>query len=248
MIPIRDDNPQINKPIAVYIIIALNIAAWLFIQGMGGTQLNESICHYGLIPHDLFSDGFNQFNSSGHCNNGAGWLGVFTSMFMHGSWMHIIGNMWFLYVFGDNIEDAMGSIRFIIFYILSGIAAAVAQVTIDPDSLIPMVGASGAIGGVMGAYIMLFPRVKVHMLMFIFIIRVPAYAVLGYWIVLQFLGSLNDNAGGGVAFAAHIGGFIAGAILIWTFKDDELLVNHPYHGWKQVKKPTDIWQDPKNRQ
>ena len=248
MLPVRDDNPQINKPIAVYVIIGLNIAAWFLIQGMGGTQLNESICHYGLIPSDLFSSGLNQFNNSGQCSNGAGWFGIFSSIFMHGSWMHIIGNMWFLYVFGDNIEDAMGSIRFVIFYLLSGIGAAAAQVAIDPDSLIPMVGASGAIGGVMGAYIMLYPRVKVHMLMFIFIIRVPAFAVLGYWIVLQFLGSLNGSPGGGVAFAAHIGGFIAGAILVWKFKDDELLVNHPYHGWNQTKNPTDIWHDPDNRQ
>ena len=124
MLPVRDDNPQINKPIAVYIIIGLNIAAWFLIQGMGGTQLNESICHYGLIPSDLFSDGFGRFDSTGQCSNGAGWFGIFSSMFMHGSWMHIIGNMWFLYVFGDNIEDAMGSVRFVIFYVLSGIGAA----------------------------------------------------------------------------------------------------------------------------
>lgn len=248
MLPISDDNPQINKPIAVYAIIGLNVLAWVLLQGLGGDRLDSSICAYGLIPADLFSDGLRQFNTTGMCNEGAGWFGILSSMFMHGSWMHIIGNMWFLWVFGDNIEDAMGSVRFAIFYLLSGFFAAVAQIAIDPNSLIPMVGASGAIGGVMGAYIMLYPRVKVRMLMFILVIRIPAFAVLGYWIVLQFLGSLNGSSGGGVAFAAHIGGFLAGALLVWKFKDDELLLNHPYHGWNQSKPPTNIWDDSKNRQ
>jgi membrane associated rhomboid family serine protease len=250
MFPVRDDNPQINKPIATYIIIGLNVAAWILLQGAGmGEQLNTSVCQFGLIPSDLFAS---SFSSTGHqaCSTGSGWFGVFSSMFMHGSWMHIIGNMWFLWVFGDNVEDSMGSIRFAIFYILSGLLAAAAQVFSQPDSMIPMVGASGAIGGVMGAYIMLFPRVKVHMLVFIIIIRVPAVAMLGYWIAVQVMGGISSMSatGGGVAFWAHVGGFVGGALLSLVFKDDELLFDHPYHGWKKQEEPENIWNDPSNRQ
>jgi membrane associated rhomboid family serine protease len=171
-------------------------------------------------------------------------------MFMHGSWMHIIGNMWFLWIFGDNVEDSMGSVRFTIFYLLSGFAAAAAQIISGPSSLVPMVGASGAIGGVMGAYIVLYPRVKVHMLVFIMIFRVPAIAMLGYWMVMQVLGGVSSigASGGGTAFWAHVGGFAAGAILVLIFKDEELLITHPYHGWRQKDDPANIWQDPSNRQ
>jgi len=224
MFPIRDDNPQINKPVATYAIIALNVLVWFLVQGMGSLS------------------------------NGSAWGGVVTSMFMHGGWMHIIGNMWFLFVFGDNVEDSMGSIRFAIFYLLCGLCAAAAQVAVQPASAIPMVGASGAIGGVMGAYIMLFPRVRVHMVVILVIIfwtfRVPAIAMLGYWIVVQFIGGLSSMgaSGGGVAFWAHIGGFVAGAILVWLFKDEELLLNHPYHGWQQSADAADIWKKPQNRQ
>jgi membrane associated rhomboid family serine protease len=256
MFPIRDDNPQINTPIATYALIALNALAWLLVQGLGSNEsLNASICQYGLIPVDLFTS-----SSSGAgqrmcaVTHGSPWSGVFTSMFMHGGWMHIIGNMWFLFVFGDNVEDAMGSVRFAIFYLLCGLCAAVAQVAVQPASAIPMVGASGAIGGVMGAYIMLFPRVRVHMFVILVIIfwtfRVPAIAMLGYWIVMQFIGGLSSvgASGGGVAFWAHIGGFVAGAALVWLFKDEELLLNHPYHGWRKAADPTEVWNDPKNRQ
>jgi len=247
MFPIRDDNPQVNKPIATYIIIGLNVAAWFLLQGAGmGEQLNMSVCQYGLIPADLFS-----LNAAGSpCPVGSGWAGVLSSMFMHGSWMHIIGNMWFLWVFGDNIEDSMGPVRFAIFYILSGLLAATAQVVSQPDSIIPMVGASGAIGGVMGAYIMLFPRVKVHMLVFIMIIKVPAVAMLGYWIAVQVMGGISSmsSSGGGVAFWAHVGGFVGGALLALVFKDEELLLNHPYHGWQRSEDPTNVWDDPSNRQ
>ena len=256
MFPIRDDNPQVNTPIATYAIIALNVLAWFLLQGMGSSEsLNASICQYGLIPVDLFTS---TSASAGPrmCvfAHGSAWSGVFTSMFMHGGWMHIIGNMWFLFVFGDNVEDSMGSMRFAIFYLLCGLCAAVAQVAVQPASAIPMVGASGAIGGVMGAYIMLFPRVHVHMVVilviFFWTFRVPAIAMLGYWIVMQFMGGLSSvgAAGGGVAFWAHIGGFVTGAVLVWLFKDEELLLNHPYHGWQRSTDPIEIWNDPKNRQ
>ncbi len=256
MFPIRDDNPQVNKPYATYCLIAANALAWFLLQGFGfGEQLHASVCQYGLIPADLFADDLLNIRPQGVCPaGGAGWTGIFSSMFMHGSWMHILGNMWFLWIFGDNVEDSMGSVRFFIFYLLSGLCAAAAQVLADPSSAIPMVGASGAIGGVMGAYIMLFPRVKVHMaviLIFIFTtFRVPAVAMLGYWIVVQLLGAFSSlsSTGGGVAFWAHVGGFVGGAALVWLFKDDELLLNHPYHGWQAQRKATDVWDDPANRE
>ncbi len=255
MFPIRDDNPQFNRPYATYGLIAANALAWFLLQGMGfGEQLNASVCQYGLIPADLLSGDAVSTRRQVCPDGGAGWLGVLSSMFMHGSWMHILGNMWFLWVFGDNVEDSMGSLRFLAFYIISGLCAVAAQVLADPASTIPMVGASGAIGGVMGAYIMLYPRVKVHMAVILVIIfttfRVPAVAMLGYWIVVQLLGAFSSigSTGGGVAFWAHVGGFVGGAVLVWLFKDDELLLNHPYHGWQQQKSAAGIWDDPTNRE
>jgi len=252
MFPIGDDNPQINKPVTTYTIIALNALAWFFLQGMGsGEQLNASVCQYGLIPADLFSSSV--WESGPHmcrAGSGVGWGGVISSMFMHGSWAHILGNMLFLWVFGDNVEDSMGSMRFAIFYLLSGLCASATQILSGPDSFLPMVGASGAIGGVMGAYIVLYPRVKVHLLVFIMIFKVPAIVMLGYWVVLQVIGGISSmtSTGGGVAFWAHVGGFVGGAILVLILKDDELLVKHPHHGWHATKDPVDIWNDPSNRQ
>jgi membrane associated rhomboid family serine protease len=151
-------------------------------------------------------------------------------MFTHGGWLHIIGNMWFLWIFGNNIEDAMGHGRFILFYLLCGVVAAGAQVLMAPNSAVPMVGASGAISGVLGAYLLLYPRVRVHVLVFLgfFVttIVVPAYLMLGYWAVLQLLGGLPSLGGrdvGGVAFFAHIGGFLAGILLIRLFIREDYL-------------------------
>jgi membrane associated rhomboid family serine protease len=251
MLPIGDDNPQINKPIATYTIIAFNALAWFLLQDMGGEQIRHSVCQYGLIPNNLFSaDSYS--NSAQGCRDiaGLGWTGIISSMFMHGSWAHILGNMWFLWIFGDNVEDSMGSVRFAIFYLIGGFCASALQVLSDPSSTIPMVGASGAIGAVMGAYIVLYPKVKVKLLVFIMVFRVPAIAMLGYWIVVQVMGGISSlsSTGGGVAFWAHVGGFVGGAILVHFFKDEELLVKHAYHGWNQTKDPADIWNDPSNRQ
>jgi membrane associated rhomboid family serine protease len=155
-----------------------------------------------------------------------------TSMFMHGSWFHIIGNMWFLWVFGNNVEDVMGRARFIVFYVLCGLAAATAQTMANPSSAIPMVGASGAIGGVMGAYAVLYPRAHVYTLIFLgFYVRtvaVPAAFMLGYWFLIQILSGLPTigNEAGGVAFWAHAGGFIAGIVLIYLLRDPELVAAH----------------------
>ena len=150
-------------------------------------------------------------------------------MFMHGGWLHIIGNMLFLWVFGDNVEDVMGPFRFALFYLLCGLGAATTQILTDPSSLIPMVGASGAIGGVMGAYAILYPRARVHMLIvlvfYITTISIPAVLVLGYWFLLQLVSGLGSlgHSGGGVAFWAHIGGFVAGILLVFVFRRPDLL-------------------------
>jgi membrane associated rhomboid family serine protease len=158
----------------------------------------------------------------------ANWLTPISSMFLHGGWLHIIMNMWFLAVFGDNVEDSMGKIRFVFFYLLCGLAAFGTQALLNPDSSIPMVGASGAIGGVMGAYIVLFPRSPIDMLIFlgfwITTFRVPAFVMLGYWFFLQIISAVSTIGrpdGGGVAFFAHVGGFLAGVLLIFLFRRKE---------------------------
>ena len=140
--------------------------------------------------------------------------------------MHLIGNMWFLWIFGDNVEDAMGPIRFTLFYLLCGLGAAAAQAATDPASTIPMVGASGAIGGVMGGYALLFPRARILSLFIITTVSVPAFLMLGYWVLIQFLGSMQESTGGGVAFWAHIGGFVSGAVLVWIFRRSDYVQAH----------------------
>lgn len=247
MFPIRDDNPQIKTPYATYGIVLLNIAAWIFLQAFGREPgLSGSVCNFGLIPGELLQ---RATVGTGMCVIGdPSWHTTVTSMFMHGSWMHILGNMWFLWIFGDNVEDAMGSIRFVFFYLLCGLVAAAAQVAVDPASSIPMVGASGAIGGVMGAYILLYPRVRVHLLLilvfYVSTFAVPAWLMLGYWLLLQVLSGVTTFGvqGGGVAFWAHIGGFVGGALLIFVFRNRELLNRHPYHGWNPANPALRNWQ------
>ena len=171
LFPLRDENPLVRPPIATFILIGINVLSWVFLQGLGTAEaLGSSVCNFGLIPGDILGNipvgtGFPE-NNAGYCQvdgNGS-YLTVLSSMFMHGGWMHLIGNMWFLWIFGDNVEDAMGPVRFVIFYLLCGLGAAAAQTATDPASVIPMVGASGAIGGVMGAYALLFPRARICLL------------------------------------------------------------------------------------
>jgi membrane associated rhomboid family serine protease len=238
MFPYRDDNPTLATPMVTLLIIVGNVLAWLFVQGMGAEpNLSRSVCELGLIPGEFLGrlpEGYSvPMGPSTMCVIGEerSWYTPLTSMFLHGGWFHLIGNMWFLWVFGNNVEDSMGHLRYLAFYVLCGLAAAAAQTFINPSSAIPMVGASGAISGVMGAYIILYPRVRVHMLVFlgIFITRivVPAYLMLGYWFLLQIIGGgLATGEGGGVAFWAHAGGFIAGAVLIYVFRDPELVAKH----------------------
>ena len=239
MFPLRDDNPTLNASAATFGIIGLNAAAWVFIQGLGTEPaLVQSVCELGAIPGELLgrvAAGTEIPLGPGlacRINADPNWLTVFTSMFMHGGWFHLLGNMWFLWIFGDNVEDAMGPVRFVAFYLICGIAAVAAQAYTNPDSAIPMVGASGAIGGVMGAYAVLYPRVGVHMLLilgfYVDRIIVPAWLMLGYWFALQLIGGFPSLAeeGGGVAFWAHVGGFVAGVILVYLFRDRARLEAH----------------------
>lgn len=233
MFPYRDENPSILTPVVTIGLIAANLAVWLIVQGMGSeVPLATSVCELGLIPGDLLGrlpEGFAiPVGPRLACVVEAGtpWRTLITSMFLHGGWLHLLGNMWFLWVFGNNVEDSMGHTRFAVFYLLCGLAAAVAQVMVDPSSPVPMVGASGAISGVMGAYAILFPRVRIHTLVVLvvlfFRVAVPAWVMLGYWFLLQLL-STGMGAVGGVAFWAHIGGFVAGALLILPFRSADLL-------------------------
>jgi len=237
MFPYRDDNPTLDTPVVTLLIIAVNAAVWILVQGMGqDPALARSVCELGLIPGEFLgrvAPGTSLPLSPGEvCVLGVErhWFAPLTSMFLHGGWLHLIGNMWFLWVFGNNVEDSMGRVRYLAFYLLCGLAAAAAQTFMSPSSIVPMVGASGAISGVMGAYVILYPRVRVHMLVFLFVfvtrIVVPAYLMLGYWFLLQLLGGSAAQGEGGVAFWAHVGGFIAGAALISIFKDPELVQRH----------------------
>jgi membrane associated rhomboid family serine protease len=238
MFPYRDDNPTLATPIVTLFLIGVNVVFWVVVQGMGAEpNLSRSVCELGLIPGEFLGrlpEGFTlPLSRSMACVIGGerSWYTPLTSMFLHGGWFHLIGNMWFLWVFGNNVEDSMGRSRYLPFYLLCGLAAAAAQTLVNPSSPIPMVGASGAISGVMGAYVVLYPRVRVHMLvvLFIFITRivVPAYLMLGYWFLLQLVGGgLASGESGGVAFWAHAGGFVAGAVLITLFRDPVLVAKH----------------------
>jgi len=210
--PFSDDNPTTDKPYVCYCLIAICVFVFLWQSSLPTNLSNEAVYNFGVVPAALLGDQESYISPS---------LSVFTSMFMHGSWMHLIGNMVFLWIFGDNIEDSMGRGKFIIFYLLSGIGAAYLQAIIDPSSSIPMIGASGAIAGVLGGYLLLHPKANVNVLMwiiiFISVIRIPAFIVLGFWIIGQFFNA-SFGAEGGVAYFAHIGGFVAGMILIPFFK------------------------------
>ena len=206
--PISDDNQSNSKPYVCYSIIAVCCFIFLW-QSTLPTDLNQNaIYNFGVIPAALLGDQQSFISPA---------LTVFTSMFMHGGWMHLIGNMVFLWIFGDNIEDSMGHKKFLLFYLICGLLAALLQALINPSSPVPMIGASGAIAGILGAYLILHPKANINVLfwiiIFITVIKVPAFIVLSVWIISQFFGST-----GGVAYFAHIGGFIAGALLIYFFK------------------------------
>jgi len=228
MFPLYDDNPTELFPVVTIAVIALCVWVWWYVQGAGFSEqaLGSSICALGAIPAEVTGA---VAGGQGPCRlGGLTWQALLTSMFLHGSWMHLVGNMWFLWIFGNNVEDSMGHTRFVAFYLLTGLVAALAHVLVAPTSVTPIVGASGAISGVMGAYLVLYPRAAVHTLfIFIFIIRIipiPAWVMLGYWMLLQVASSaVTPAGGGGVAYGAHIGGFLAGIVLIFLFRNPKLV-------------------------
>ncbi len=235
MFPLWDENPTELTPFVTFVIIALNVLVWLGVQSGGaGTGFLASLCTFGAIPADVTGaiEGGDiiSLGPDAECRvAGYGWVTILTSMFMHGGWMHLIGNMWFLWVFGNNIEDSMGHGRFIAFYLLTGVVASVAHILTDAASIVPTVGASGAISGVMGAYLLLYPKVRVQTLFILFyfirVISLPAWVLLVQWMVIQVISGVASFGaeGGGVAFWAHIGGFVAGLALIKLFERPQLV-------------------------
>ena len=218
MIPLKDDNPTNSTPIITYIIIGICVVVFLLEISSPNYSSGALFYSWGVIPASLVHN----LQVPEEIYRVPPMATLITSMFMHGGFMHLIGNMLYMWIFADNIEDELGKTKFIIFYILSGIAAALTQVYMNTESTVPMVGASGAIGGVLGAYIVNHPRAKVLVLIplgfFTQIIKVPAIFVLGIWFILQFVSSaFSSSSGGGVAYGAHIGGFIFGAIAILFF-------------------------------
>jgi membrane associated rhomboid family serine protease len=260
LIPVSDENPTLHTPVMTWVILGLMFTAWFVVEGAlqsaSAFRMAVAVCNYGMVPGEL----------TGRAEVGVGvslgdglacvvdreainWLTPITSMFLHGGWMHLLGNALFFWVFGNNIEDSMGPARFAIFYLMCGLVAAGTHIIMDPSSPIPTVGASGAIAGVLGAYLVLYPKVRVNML-FIFviffrIIPLPAWVVLLYWFLVQLLSGwsqltpLRPEVSGGVAFWAHIGGFLAGVALIKLFEDRrrvaartrrEIIAGGPYTG------------------
>jgi membrane associated rhomboid family serine protease len=215
MIPIRDDQPRFSTPFVTYFLIAINVIIFLMEWALDPASLRGLIYEFGMVPSHVTG-----LISGGHASPAVALVPVFTSMFLHGSWMHVIGNMWFLWIFGDNVEDYLGHFKYLAFYLVSGVAAALAQIVVNPFSTVPNVGASGAIAGVLGAYFILYPKARVLTWLFVFFFYVPAWVMLGYWFVYQFLSGAATSitqAGqnsGGIAFWAHVGGFVAGIVLI----------------------------------
>ena len=220
MLPLYDDIPSSRRPVVTWILMAINIGIFV-IQVFTGSGQEVWAWKYGLVPYELTTGAEVTPNMSS-----SSVLNIFTSMFLHGDFMHLGGNMLYLYIFGDNVEDRLGHGRFIVFYLLSGVAATLFFVWTSPDLQIPLVGASGAIAGVLGAYLISFPKARIATLIFFgFFIRVvfiPALVVLGFWFLLQILSGLptvgSQAQTGGVAFMAHAGGFVAGMGLIWLMQ------------------------------
>ncbi|MDI6693255.1 MAG: rhomboid family intramembrane serine protease [Anaerosomatales bacterium] len=229
MIPIRDENPTRSFPIATVLIIAANLAVFLYEYSLDPVSLQGFMSRYALWPDRLLAAPL-----------GAAAFSVLTSMFLHAGWLHVLGNMLYLWIFGNNVEDRLGTARFVLFYLASGIVAAVAQVLAAGPASIPVVGASGAIAGVLGAYLVLFPGASVVTLIpiffFIEVARLPAFMVIGFWFLLQLgngVASLGaaTAAAGGVAWFAHIGGFVAGVLIALVVRATLPDRTRRYYGW-----------------
>ena len=222
MIPLRDANPTRRTPVVTLglIVACFVVFAWeLGLQATSEASLNAFVTEWGVVPAELLAAwGSGQVVSQETAT-------LVTSQFLHGGWLHLVGNMLYLWIFGNNIEDRLGRIAFLLFYLAGGVIAALAQVAVDPDSSVPLIGASGAIAATLGAYLVLFPGARITTLVFLGffyqLINVPAIVVLGFWFFLQLLdgiGSLGMETGAGIAFFAHIGGFVAGAAVGWLLR------------------------------
>jgi membrane associated rhomboid family serine protease len=251
VIPYHDENETQRTPLVTYLLVGANVLSWLAVQGAGtALPLARSVCNLGLIPGELtgalppgasfpMGEGLLCLTDPGRQVSH-----LFTSMFLHGSWMHLIGNMWFLWIFGNNIEDSMGRTRYLGFYLVSGLVAALAQVAANPASGVPMVGASGAISGVMGGYLVLYPKVRVWTLVpigfFLTSVALPAWVMLLYWAGLQLVSGVLSiglgGEGGGVAFWAHLGGFVAGVVLVKPLAQTDHVAAHRAHHWQPLRR------------
>lgn len=229
MIPLRDSAPSGSAPVVTILLIMLNSVAWLYELSLG-REVDRFLVEYGLTPLRFVT--FYRYEG-GFVGNAL--VPAVTCLFLHGGWLHVIGNMWFLWIFGDNVEDRLGHFKFLLFYLFCGVASGVVQVFFHPFSELPTIGASGAVSGVLGAYLVTFPTAMVSTLLFIIIIRIPAFIFLVYWFAFQFLAGASELSAhyqdtGGVAYWAHIGGFIIGILLIWLFP-------------KNPKRATPSWTD-----
>lgn len=214
MIPIKDILPSRTTPFVIFFLIAMNSAVWV-VELLQGTNLNEFVVTWGFIPLRMLLD-----------DDPQKWVTPFSSMFMHGGWMHIVGNMWFLWIFGDNVEDAFGHGSFIVFFLVCGLGASLLQFLFSINSQVPMIGASGAISGVLGAYACFYPRARVVTLIpiffFIHFAEIPAILFIGLWFVFQLMGgcgAVASGVGSGVAFWAHVGGFFVGYLIARLWKN-----------------------------
>src|ERR1700684_982060 len=228
MLPLRDDQPRYSTPWVNYFLIGLNLVIFFFEATLDRQSLNLLIDQFGVVPSHVArflagSPGYPLL---------AIVLPFFTSLFLPGSWRHVIGNMWFLYIFGDNVEDYLGHFKYLVFYLLTGVLAMSTHVIVNLYSTAPALGASGAIAGVLGAYFILYPRARVLTWFFVFVVWVPAWIILGYWFVLNFLSGTATSLAvqarnmGGVAFWAHVGGFVSGALLVKLFGERQR--RYPY--------------------
>jgi len=222
MIPLRDDQPSFSTPFINYFLIVLNVLIFVWEVSVGHRALAGFLTEFGVIPQQTIA----VLTGHSHYSPVTAILPLFTSMFLHGSFLHVGGNMLFLWIFGDNVEDYLGHFPYLLFYLLSGLAAAITHILLNADSRLPIIGASGAIAGVMGAYFILYPRARV-LTWFppIFFFHVPAWLMLGYWFVVNFLSGTSTSiaetgqGSGGIAFWAHVGGFVAGIVMVKIFPE-----------------------------
>jgi len=251
MIPLRDINPTRRFAIITAALIAINVVVFLLELSLDSQALDELSCSAGLIACQVTNSCPQTVVPRYACLTFASGglpvaLDFITTMFLHGGWMHLLGNMLYLWIFGNNIEDILGRVRFILFYLLCGIVASLAQVLVNPEAVVPTIGASGAVAGVLGAYLVLFPNARIQSLVFVFyfvrLVEIPAIIVLGLWFILQFfngLASVGMQQMGGVAYFAHVGGFVAGVVLIYLLPKGR----RPGPPWRRKTRQPSVFQE-----